>query len=175
MGRDKALLEVGGIPLWRRQLAILEELQPREIFISGPPREEWRNHIVVPDAQTEVGPLGGLISALHRCPTSLLLVLAIDLPKMAAWYFRELLDSCSECEGVIPRGAHGFEPLAAIYPTTALPVAGNCLHAGDYSLQGFATQCVAKGLVRPIEITTSAERLFVNLNTPDDLLALTTP
>lgn len=172
MGRDKALLEIDGQPLWKRQLSILEELQPREIFIAAPAREEWRDHLIIPDAQSEVGPLAGLISALRRSSTSHLLALAVDLPQMTSGYLRELLDFCSEIGGAIPRSDR-FEPLAALYPTSSLPIAEDCLRSGEYSLQNFAAECVARGLVRAVKIEAGNERLFANVNTPDDLLALT--
>lgn len=171
MGRDKALLEINGQPLWRRQLSILEELEPREIFIAGPPREEWRAHIVIADARSETGPLGGLVSALRQSSTSHLLVLAVDLPKMTGSYLRALLDSCAQDIGVVPR-ADRFEPLAAIYPKISLPIAEESLQSGDYSAQKFAALCVAERLVRPLKIEPREQPLFVNVNTPDDLLAL---
>ncbi len=171
MGRDKALLEINGQTLWNRQLSILEELEPREIFIAGPPRDEWRTHILITDAQSGTGPLGGLVSALRRSSTSHLLVLAIDLPKMTGSYLRALLDVCSPDTGVVPR-ADRFEPLAAIYPKGSLPVAEDFLQSDDYSLQKFAARCVARGLIRLLKIEPHDESLFANLNTPDDLLAL---
>ncbi len=170
MGRDKALLEIDGVPLWKRQLSVLEELQPREIFISGPARAEWRNFNVLPDAKLNVGPLGGLTSALRSCTTSLLLILAVDLSKMTAKYLRNLLDDCTENVGVVPQGSDDFEPLAAVYPISTLRIAEDGLIAGDYSMQHLAGKCISKQLVRPKFILADEHILFTNLNTPEDLL-----
>ncbi len=35
MGRDKALLEIDGVPLWQRQLQTLRQLNPEQLMISG--------------------------------------------------------------------------------------------------------------------------------------------
>ena len=86
MGRDKALLEIDGVPLWQRQLRTLQELQPSEIFFAGPAREAWieNGFECIADAANDVGPIGGLVAALRRCADARLLVLAIDLPEMTS-------------------------------------------------------------------------------------------
>ena len=40
MGRDKAFLEIDGVPLWQRQLQTLRELGPSETFLAGPMQSE---------------------------------------------------------------------------------------------------------------------------------------
>ena len=175
MGVDKAFVKVGGVPLWQRQLTILKELAPAQLFISGPPHVEWHDErcLIVPDTQPDAGPLAGLVAAMRETSTSLLLTLAIDLPNMTAHCLRGLLARCSATRGIIPRTGELFEPVAAVYPTTALPLAESCLASRDYSLQKFAVRCVAEGLLLTARIATEEEPLFLNMNTPEDLLALT--
>ena len=175
MGVDKALIEIDGLPLWRRQVAVLRELQPDELFIAGPSRDEWCDNgaIVIPDAQPDAGPLAGLIAALRRCSNSHLLTLAVDLPHMTADYLNRLLRSCCNRAGIIPMRQRHFEPLAAVYPQEALSLAESCLASGDHSLQNFAARCVSDRLAAAIEIPPSDEPLFLNMNTPADLLAVT--
>ena len=38
MGRDKALISVDGVPLWERQLRLVEQLEPTWTFLAGRPR-----------------------------------------------------------------------------------------------------------------------------------------
>jgi molybdopterin-guanine dinucleotide biosynthesis protein A len=166
MGCDKAFLQIDGEPLWQRQLRILEEVAPYKIFIAGPPREEWRDYEILPDASEDAGPLGGLTSAFQACPTPLLLALAVDLPKITDAFLRNLL---IEGSGVVPQLNGRFEPLVAIYPKAALPIAETHLSCGEYSMQKFVQGCVAQQLVRPKKISTSDARLFTNLNTPQDM------
>jgi len=91
MGCDKAFLKIDGEPLWRRQLNVLEELEPRKIFIAGPACDEWCNFEILPDAAEDSGPLGGLTSALRACPTPLLFALAVDLPRITGSFLRNFL------------------------------------------------------------------------------------
>ncbi|CAN5572667.1 molybdenum cofactor guanylyltransferase [soil metagenome] len=160
MGCDKAFVEIDGEPLWERQIRLLCGLEPHEIFIAGPERREWRSYNVIPDAEPHCGPVPVVASALRRCATPLLLVLAVDLPQMTADYLRGLVDRGA----VVPRG----QPLSAIYPREAESLADSCR-----SMQQFASCCAAEGLVRLAEVAPDDEHLFFNLNTPVDLAALT--
>lgn len=169
MGRDKAFVELDGFPLWERQLAILQALSPAEIFISGPARVEWSQWQTVPDAQPGAGPLGGIVACLQRCATSHLLVLAVDLPRMDAALLGSLLRACDAETGVVPRLENYFEPLAAVYPRSCLPVAERCLREGCFALQGFVARAVRAGLLRERPVAAQARKLFLNANTPADL------
>lgn len=166
MGRDKALLEIGGETLWRRQLATLRALAPQQLMVAGPPRGEVESIV---DEVEGAGPLGGLATALRRCSAPLLVVLAIDLPEITPDFLRALLDLCDEDRGAVPCGAEFYEPLAAVYPTTLRDAASEALRAGDFSLQHFVAEAVrAQRLVRR-EIHPAESHLFTNLNTPADL------
>ena len=167
MGADKAFLQIDREPLWRRQLRLLEELRPNELFISGPPHPEWRNYKIIADARENSGPLGGVVSALRNCSTSLLFVLAIDLPNMTSSYLAKLIHACSENVGIVPRG----QPLAAVYPARALPLAERLLAEEQLAMQNFTRGCVAQQLVRQIELAPADETLFFNLNTLANLAA----
>lgn len=173
MGRNKALLEIEGRPLWQRQLRLLRDLAPSEIFVAANAAVKLPadDVVVIPDAQPDAGPLAGLAAALHRAKMPLVLALALDLPAMTTDYLRHLLTFCSGDRGVIPRMADRFEPLAAVYPVTALSVAKSSLAAGRYSLQKFAENCIAAQLLDVKQITAAEEPCFFNLNTPEDLAA----
>lgn len=174
MGRDKAFLEIDGRPLWQRQLRLLRALAPQEVFLAGPERAEWNGEEceIIADAQPGAGPLGGLVAALRRASTPLLLALAIDLPNMTSDYLRGLLAGCTAIRGMIPRTSNHFEPLAAIFPIAALPIAVRCLESENYSLQRFAEICLNEQFVRQQIVAPEEARFFLNLNTPEDLVAI---
>ena len=175
MGTDKAFIEVDGLTLWRRQLRILQRLEPVELLLAGPQHTEWQNAncVIIPDAESDAGPLAGLVAALRCCSTPLLLTLAIDLPNMTSNYLRDLVDLCASDIGVIPSDVDRIEPVAAVYPTRALPIAESCLASRNLSLQGFAARCIAEGLAKLKPIASEERPLFLNMNTPEDLLAMT--
>ena len=144
MGSDKALLEIEGEPLWRRQLETLRRLAPAQLMLSGPRREEWSDCDLVADEVSHAGPLAGVAAALAKCTTPLLVVLAVDLPMMTTEFLQALLALCHDGQGAVPQGDHCFEPLAAVYPATCTPAVAAALQSGDFSLQNFLL-CVFLG------------------------------
>ena len=171
MGEDKAFIELNGVPLWRRQLQILEALRPHELLVAGPAYDEWQemNCTIISDAAPNAGPLAGIVAALQRCFAPLLLVLAIDLPNMSSRHLRGLVHACSADCGIVPSHGARSEPLAAVYPTRALSLAEQCLASRDLSVQRFAARCVTEGFAVEKEITPADRPLFLNMNTPNDL------
>ena len=118
MGQDKAWLPVCGKPLITRQIALVRELGAAEIFISGRAGTDYSalDCPVLTDHFEDVGPLAGIERALKEISTPLLLVLAVDMPRMSAVQVQMLLSNCTENCGAIPRSQNGLEPLAAVYP-----------------------------------------------------------
>ena len=168
MGRDKALLPLpDGRLLWQRQLAVLEALEPTELFISGPARDGCAPAVTrLEDERPGLGPLSGIAAALAALQTSHLVVLAIDMPLMTATFLRRLLDTCEDGAGAVPRhGGDGHcEPLAAVYPRACLPLATRQLQARELSLQSFVR--AAGSLLRFHQIASDEKPLFANWNRP---------
>ncbi len=171
MGRDKAFINIAGVPLWRKQLDTLERTGPAKIFIAGPSHAEWiaAGYDIVSDVRDAAGPLAGIVSAMRRTTTALLLVLAVDLPQMTAEYLRRLVGASSERAGIVPTRKNRFEPLAATYPIEALAIAERHLLVGNYSVQEFAAECIREELLLKRPISPTESQLFLNANTPADL------
>jgi len=171
MGFDKAALPFFGVPLWLRQVSLLQELEPAQLFISGPAHGPWAGNgfRVIEDVEPGLGPLGGIASVLPRTLTSRLLVLGIDLPRIPVAFLEELLS----LGAVVPSRAQGadaprWEPLAAIYPVAPLAVAIGRGHRGDLSIRRAISALVADGHLGQRWIRPDEESWFANINTPGD-------
>ena len=171
MGRDKALLPLpDGRLLWERQLGILRELGPAELFISGFVRPGFPEDVpLLADELPGRGPLGGIAAALAAMRSPRLVVLAVDLPAMTAGFLSRLLGESPDGRGIVPRhgGPNGFyEPLAAVYPVGCRTLARERLAGEDWSLQTFVR--AAGGALREHQIAATEEPLFANWNAPLD-------
>lgn len=169
MGRDKALLPVpnSGLLLWQRQLALLDELQPDEIFWSGPPRPHLPARLrIVADEVPDAGPLGGVSACLNLMRSDLLLVLAIDLPQMEAFFLTELLQRCSSTQGCVMHQGRFFEPLAAVYPRSIASLAQQHLHHRHYALQDLVREAIEQKMMQSFPVVEESRILFRNWNTP---------
>ena len=127
MGRDKGLLDFGGVPLILHTARLLEPLVS-EVTVVGSPRryaplglraiadESDRQAQGGPDTPHR-GPLAGIAAALAATQWGWNLVVACDLPYLSAEWLDWLLSRAlrSRGEAVIPRTERGVEPLAAVY------------------------------------------------------------
>lgn len=170
MGSDKATLVFRGRPLWEWQLAILREVQPAKIFVSARSDPSWRPGGVefVADASPSRGPMSGLAAALEQIGP--LLALGVDMPFISAEYLRGLCEFADAESGAIPMIGDRYEPLAAVYPLSALADVCSALAGDDYSLQNLCARLVVSGKVRAVKVTEEDRALFRNLNTPADLV-----
>jgi molybdopterin-guanine dinucleotide biosynthesis protein A len=171
MGTDKAALMISGEPLWARQLRLIRSLAPQAVFVSARSVPAWLPADVkaVLDQPPSRGPLSGLSASLQALRTTHLFALAVDLPAMTADHAAKLWSRARPGAGVIPVNGDYFEPLCAIYPAEALPVALELLAGEDFSLQSFAKTLAARGLARTCRLTAEDIFCYLNANTPGDL------
>jgi molybdopterin-guanine dinucleotide biosynthesis protein A len=125
MGRDKGLLDFGGVPLIVHTARLIEPLVA-EVTVVGSPRRYAKLglHVIADDVQLKnsrdssgSGPLAGIATALGATRSPWNLILACDLPYLSAEWIDWLLSRAlrSRGEAVVPRTERGIEPLAAVY------------------------------------------------------------
>ena len=171
MGRDKALLEVAGAPLWSHQREVLARAGAAEIFLSVRPEQEWAGRTAgftahLYDALSTGGPMVGITAALERAVHPHVAVLAIDLPRLPAGWFGSLLAECAPDVGCVGRRGEFFEPLAAVYPRELKWLLWEALARGEFSLQRLLAAAVAQGRMRVREIGAAEAGWFENWNSP---------
>jgi len=174
MGRDKALLEIDGVPWWQRQRDTLVAAGAIEVLLSARPEQTWTRHAsgfagVVHDALPDGGPLVGLTAGLERATQPWLMVLAVDLVALPPAWFARLRADCAPGVGVIGRREGFFEPLAAIYPREFKWLAWEAIARGEYACQRLAATAVERGLLRVAEIRPAEADWFANWNSPDEI------
>lgn len=165
MGRNKALLELGGRTLVEIGLSKLR-VACREVSLVGNHAELARFGVpVVPDAIAGCGPLGGIVAGLEASASEWNVFLAVDAPFVPVEVLRMLL-TASEAEGAVCVMAEAVgrpQPLAAIYAKSALPTLRAELAAGRLKL---ISAIKAAGVVRYLQF--DEEEWFRNLNTPEE-------
>jgi len=169
MGKDKSLLVVDGIPLWRRQLILLNNAGIGEVVIVRRLGQGFLDSDVphISDNLKDVGPIAGLEAALAASQADWVAVLAIDLPALDADWFRKLRSLCRPGVGAVARHRNGFEPLAAIYPRGALEMVRSRISRGEYSFQGLLEELVKAGQMSVLELAESERKRLANWNTPE--------
>jgi molybdopterin-guanine dinucleotide biosynthesis protein A len=168
-GRDKSALPIAGMRVIDRQLAALRPLTSRIAIVGGPPERSGDAGVpVVPDRLPDVGPLGGLYTALHG-GSERIIVLACDLPFVTTPFLRYLLEAGRDADVTLPRTGAGLHPLCAAYAAGIAPLIRRLIDEGVRKVQE------ALGVLRLHVVEGAAlaahdpdGRLLHNINTPDD-------
>jgi molybdenum cofactor guanylyltransferase len=171
-GADKSSLRVGAATILERQLAVLDGLADRVFLVAGEsaPVGGVRLH-VVPDRLPNAGALGGIYTALCEAAGSHVLVVACDLPFLAAPLLARLMALADDqCDAVVPHTVDGVQPLCAVYARRLAEPVRRQIESGRLKIQDFleaiSVRELGPGEIAPFD---PDGRLFLNVNTPDDL------
>jgi molybdenum cofactor guanylyltransferase len=172
MGRDKLLLEVGGVPLLRRVYDALAG-PCAEIIVVGGDRARLEGVRRISDERAGgLGPLAGIEAGLAAAENRLVFVAAGDMPYLSEGlicFLLERLEGGDAC-AVVPRHRGRTHPLCAAYDREVLPRARAALDRGVRSMREFLEA------LDPVEYAEEELRRFgdpalflMNVNTPEDL------
>jgi molybdopterin-guanine dinucleotide biosynthesis protein A len=171
MGRDKALLELQGQPLFLRTVELLRP-HVAEVTLLGPPARYARFGIaVLPDRYPGRGPLAALCTGLESSPYEWNVFLACDLPFLEPRFLDFLLGLAlgSDFEAVVPQPDAGWQPLCAAYHRRCLPVMQQSLERANAGIVDAlpSLRVDALGPDTLGEFSTCLQ-MFKNVNTPEE-------
>ncbi len=172
MGADKSALVLhDGRTLLQRQVDVLRQAGVAEILVARrrdqPPVNAPARTVIdlVPDS----GPLGGIAAGLAAINDGVLLVLAVDVPRISTDFLRHLIALSAPWRGVVPQIGPIDQHLVATYPRTLAPLAAGLVRAGRNSVRGFAGRAMVSGSLMHWEIPGRFAAEFVNWNKPEDV------
>ncbi len=165
MGRDKALLPVGGTPLAARTAARVEAAAGRVTLVGDPERYAGLGYPVLADRFPGEGPLGAIVTALGDTAAEWNLVVACDMPGLTSDLLQQLLQyaEANQLKITVAQGIAGIpEPLCAVYHRSAAEPLARAFAGGTRKVTA-----AFEGI--PVGVYPVAEMgLLGNLNTPQD-------
>jgi molybdopterin-guanine dinucleotide biosynthesis protein A len=171
MGRDKALLELNGVPLIVRVARLMESVAGKPVIVGAPERFSGLGLEVIADDWEAAGPLGGIATALRASGAEWNLIVACDLPYLTkAWLeFIVARSLSSPADALLPMNERGAEPLCAMYRKHCEPVIRAALDRGTRKvtdgLAGLRVESIEPAEWKAFD---SQGLLFKNMNTPAD-------
>ncbi|HXK49720.1 MAG TPA: molybdenum cofactor guanylyltransferase [Clostridiales bacterium] len=170
-GENKALLKVGEMNNLDKILSFSEDYF-KEIFIIANDSSKFKGYdiAIYSDIFRNVGPLGGIHSALLHSRTDNVFFLPCDMPfisesivkKEIEFYFK------TECEIIIPRMGCLIEPMHSIFSIKVLSDLEKHIRGTDnYSIRSFFDK--ADVYYWDIEDNEDNKMAFFNINTHHDL------
>jgi molybdopterin-guanine dinucleotide biosynthesis protein A len=174
MGRDKALIPVGGTTLVVHTAQLLARIANPVLVAPGRPgRLGALGYEEVEDDPARTGPMGAIAAGLAASPHPLVAVVAVDMPFASPALFSLLASLHGDEQAVVPRSGAGPEPLHAVYASSALPTMRASIGRGELAMQTILSRL----RVRWVDEVEWAEadpsgRFAVNLNSEEDLTLL---
>ncbi|MGQ9631822.1 MAG: molybdenum cofactor guanylyltransferase [bacterium] len=172
MGRDKALLDLGGKPIIARVIEGLEEVFPSVVVVAGRSTDRYAflGRRTIPDLLEGKGSLGGIYTALQDSPFDYNFVVACDTPFINPTLIEFMLDFADgRSDIVVPLIDGLFYPLHAIYSRRCSPFIEDRLIGDDLKIISFfpkmRVKCISEDQVRRLD---PRMLCFFNINTEAD-------
>jgi len=170
-GLNKAFVKVRGERLIEKTLRIYRELFQEVLIVTNSPLDYLEfDAAIVTDIIPGKASLGGIYTGLFFATSEYAFVTACDMPFLNARFIRFMMEQTGQHDIIVPRSADGLQPLHAIYSRNLLKPIRRLIDADRLKItELFKKQ---KVLEIPREDCLSfdpEERLFMNINTPEDL------
>ena len=179
MGLPKGELRLEGRPVLPLLLQRFDWPGPT-LLVTAPGREHptgWENFTLeVTDPSTGEGPLRGVLTAIERSPTPVVVITAVDMPCVQSRHLHWLITQLScrpDAIAMMPkqRGNDGgrAQPFPSAFRTDAAPLVRRLLAAKRRSLHGLLDDPSVVAIEAPADW---GDEVWTNLNTPADVHAL---
>jgi molybdopterin-guanine dinucleotide biosynthesis protein A len=173
-GLNKAFIEVRGERLIEKTLRIYRELFEEILIVTNSPLDYLEFDVkIVTDIFPGKAALGGIYTGLFFSSFDHVFVAACDMPFLNVPFIRYMIEEAGNYDVVVPRTPGGLQPLHAIYSRRLLKPIQRLIEADRLKI----TDLFTKSRVREIPPEKIAEfdpemRLFMNINTPEDLQSI---
>jgi len=168
MGADKGLLLFEGKSMIHY---VIEQMQPifdKLVIVSNNPEYEKFGLEVIPDLIKDIGPAGGIYTALHHSGTKLNFVVSCDMPFVTAAAIEFVIKNTNDSQIVLLENKGKMEPLFGMYSKECEELWLKLIEEGKIKLQ----EMVLHFKFKPISIANKeifSAKFFKNINTKEDL------
>jgi molybdenum cofactor guanylyltransferase len=172
-GTRKPLLEIGGLTIIERQLAVLTPLFTEVVLLAdqAAPFARFGRRMLL-DERADLGPLPAIAAALRTLAAPALFVVAGDMPFLAPAAVRLTVAHAlaGDVDLAVPYVRGLPEPLHACYRSTCLPAMDRVLAAGRLAVQSFYAEVRVARVEEPAFRRIDPALAFLrNVNAPKDL------
>jgi len=171
-GIEKGLIEVQGKRSIERTIEALAPITDEIIISTNSGSYDYLNKLIVNDIMLDVGPIGGLYSALQVTNTDKNLVVGCDMPFITSEALLFILNKSEGYQVALPTFNGRIHPVCGFYSKSCGTGLKNMIDQKRYMLKEAIKQF--QHILLPItnELPFYSEELFYNINTPDELLKL---
>jgi len=171
MGKNKAFIEIDGVPIISRISDLFKELF-QEIIIVTNQKEIFKgfDSRIYSDIIPNKGALGGLYTGIFFSTFYYSFCVACDMPFIKKSLVQYMIKNIEDADVIIPRTKDGLQPLHAIYSKKCLDPIKSTLEKGKFKIIDIYDLVKVKILEENSFISLDPFReSFINVNTPEEL------
>ena len=167
MGTDKGLLLFEGKAMIQY---VIEQMQPifdKLVIVSNNPEYEKFGLEVIPDLIKDIGPAGGIYTALNHSDSQLNFMVSCDMPFVTQEAIAFIVKNADENQIVLLENIGKLEPLFGVYSKECEEKWLQLIQQGKFKLQDMVLHFKVKTI--PVENNEIfAASFFKNINTKED-------
>jgi molybdopterin-guanine dinucleotide biosynthesis protein A len=167
MGTDKGLLLFEGKAMVQYVIEQLQPLFSKLVIVSNNPEYEKFGLEVIPDLIKDIGPAGGIYTALKHSEAKLNFIVSCDMPFVTKEAIGFIIKNTSESQIVLLENQGKIEPLFGIYAKNCEDIWFELIQQNTIKLQKMVSYFKLKTI--PVENNEIfKESFFKNINTKED-------
>ncbi len=174
MGRNKAFIDSGGVPLFERVYRVFKEIFSEIIIVTNDVLPFERYEVILQrDIILNKGALGGLYTGLFHSSNYHAFCSACDMPLLNPRVIEYMTEERDEYDVIVPKTHDGLHPLHAIYSKKCLNPMRQLLDRDDLKIVNFFGQ-VRVRYIEEMEIREFDPhmRSVINVNTDKEMEAV---
>ncbi len=172
-GRNKAFLKMNNTPIVQDAIGVFKKVFDEILLVTNSPgeyRSFRKDCLIIEDVIKNVGPLGGIHSALSYTTKGAVFFVACDMPYLHNEMIVSQIDQFNKvnCDALVPRIGQMIEPLHAVYKKNLRDKITMFIQGGEsYSIKNFLQ--TENMHYWDLEETPFHRTVFKNLNTLNDV------
>ena len=172
MGKEKGLVDFQGKPLISHAILALKPLVDNIIIGANNHLNDYRKfgYTIIEDEVKNIGPIGGVLSALRNSNTKYNIILSCDMPFINAELLHYLNIKSQDYDVVVPiHDTDKIEPLCGIYSKDIIHVMEAAVENGNFKLRDIFENVRFKAIKVDASLPFYSDNLFYNINSPADI------
>lgn len=174
MGKNKAFIEIEGVPIIQRIHTLFKELF-QEIIIVTNQKELFSNFDskILNDLLPNKGVVGGLYTGLFFSNYTYSFCVACDMPFIKKSLVQYLIKNKEDYDVIVPRTKDGLQPLHALYSKNCLDPIRKIIEQGKYKMVDLYNLVRVKVIQEDdFNSLDPFRESFINVNTPEELVSI---
>ncbi len=164
-GQDKGLCTLAGKPMIDYPLAALKNICDDIIISTNDPRYDTLGYKIIKDNIKNIGPLGGIYSALHESKTEDNIIVSCDMPFLNEKLLNYILENKNNHLIAAAYEGQYVEPLCSYYNKKVIPIIEKLISNEQFKLQVLLKKANYKKIMINKNLEFYQNHLFLNINT----------